>query len=438
MAVIKRFVWLLLLLPLSAWATPTIDHWKLKNGVRVYFVEAHELPIVQVALVLDAGSARDPKDRAGLAGFVAGMLEQGAGERSATQLAEALESLGVEYGASTDQDMTSHSLRSLAGESYLEPAVDILRSMIMQPRFDEKTLERERQRALVGFQKLKESPGDLAERAFFKSVYGDHPYAHPVEGNEDSIRAVSRGDLLAFHKENYVGRKAVLVLMGDLKKARAKKLAKRLAGSLPKGHKATPLRAVSMPDKAVRKHVQHKSTQTHIHVGQPGMRRGDPDYFPLYVGNYILGGSGLVARLSERIREKEGMAYSVYSYFWPMRMEGPFMMGMQTKAENRDRALELLRDELEKFVKDGPTEDELRKAKQHLTGGFPLRIDSNKKITQYLAVIGFYNLPLDYLDRFNDRIEAVTREQIRDAFRRRIQPNKLVTVTAGPGASPGK
>jgi zinc protease len=166
-------------------------------------------------------------------------------------------------------------------------------------------------------------------------------------------------------------------------------------------------------------------------MGQPGVRRGDPDYFALYVGNQILGGGGLVSRISEEVREKRGLSYSAYSYFLPMRADGPFVLGLQTRNDSADEALKVLRQTLVDFRNDGPTGKELEAAKRNITGGFPLKIDSNSDILGYIAMIGFYKLPLDYLDTFNGKIEAVTAKQIRDAFQRRVDPDRMVTVTVG-------
>ena len=182
---------------------------------------------------------------------------------------------------------------------------------------------------------------------------------------------------------------------------------------------------------ARQKQIEFPASQSHVYLGQPGVRRGDPDYFPLYVGNYILGGGGLVSRLSEEVREKNGLSYSVYSYFLPLRQPGPLTMGLQTKNTQRDKALQLMRQVLVDFIDKGPTEKELVAAKKNITGGFPLRLDSNGKIAENLAVISFYGLPLTYLDEFIPRVESVTVEQIRDAFRRRIDPQRMVTVMVG-------
>ena len=184
--------------------------------------------------------------------------------------------------------------------------------------------------------------------------------------------------------------------------------------------------------------IEYPSAQTHILVGQPGVKRGDSDYFPLYVGNHILGGGGMVSRLFSEVREKRGLSYSAYSYFSPMLFKGPFVAGLQTKTEQVDEAISVLLENIKNYITDGPTEEELVAAKKNITGGYPLRIDSNSKILNYVVVIGYYKLPFDYLDTFNSNVEAVTVDSIKDAFKRRINPDKLVVVKVGSSLNPKK
>jgi zinc protease len=197
---------------------------------------------------------------------------------------------------------------------------------------------------------------------------------------------------------------------------------------LPAGAQPSSLTSVAYPSVAIEERIAHPASQAHILLGYPGMKRGDSDFFPLYVGNYILGGGGFVSRLTEEVREKRGLVYSVYSYFMPTAELGQFQIGLQTKREQSDEALKLVRDTLNKFVAGGVTEAELKAAKQNLVGGFPMRIDSNAKILDYLAMIGFYKLPLNYLDTFNDQVSKVTAAQIKEAFNSRIKTEKMVTV----------
>jgi zinc protease len=237
--------------------------------------------------------------------------------------------------------------------------------------------------------------------------------------------------VLKFYKTYYGAQGAVIALMGDMSREQAEQIAEKIALDLPKADKPTDLPLVAYPSAASEQRIAHPATQAHILMGYPGMKRGDPDFFPLYVGNYVLGGGGFVSRLTEEVREKRGLVYSVYSYFMPMAALGQFQIGLQTKKDQADAALAVVRETLDKFMKNGVTENELKAAKQNLVGGFPMRIDSNSKILDYLALIGFYKLPLDYLDTFNDNVNKVTAAQIKEAFNRRIQTDKMVTVIVG-------
>jgi zinc protease len=233
-----------------------------------------------------------------------------------------------------------------------------------------------------------------------------------------------------------VARNAVVALVGAVSREQAEHIAEQVTAGLEAGEPVPPLPAVADPEAAQMQRLDFPSSQSHLLIGQPGMSRKDPDYFALYVGNHILGGNGLVSILSDEVREKRGLSYSVYSYFMPMRDRGPFIMGLQTQNSQAEEARQVLLQTLDRFMAQGPSAKELTAAKQNITGGFPLRISSNSKIVEYLAVIGFYDLPLDYLDRFNERVEAITAEQIRDAFTRRVHPQRFVTIVVGPTGEP--
>jgi zinc protease len=420
-----------LLVSANAFAGPKIEHWKLDNGARVYFVKSRELPMLQVRVVFDAGSSRDPAKKSGLANLTAGMLDEGTDGLTTDDIAGRFEGVGAEFGAGIDRDMASVSLRSLSDPSLLDPALDLFAQILAKPAFPAGNLERQRAQLLVALQRDAQSPGAIAQKAFYRELYGNHPYAGDPSGDEASLKSITREDLVEFHRRHYVGANAWVVIVGDANKSQAQKIAERVAGKLPAGAAPAPLPEVGMPEAARQKQINFPATQTHVNMGQPGVRRGDPDYFPLYVGNYTLGGGGLVSRLSEEVREKRGLSYSVYSYFLPLRMPGPLFIGLQTKNTQRDQALKLVREVIADFAAKGPTDAELVAAKKHLTGSFPLRLDSDGKIAENLAVIAFYGLPLTYLDDFIPNIEAVTAEQIRDAYRRRVHPDRMVTVTVG-------
>ncbi|MCP4995564.1 MAG: insulinase family protein [Gammaproteobacteria bacterium] len=427
---------LLLIVALPLWAGPEIESWETSGGARVLYVHAPELPMIDIRVVFDAGSARDDK-LPGLAMLTNGVMTDGAGAWNADQVAERMEAVGAELSAGARKDMAWVSIRSLTEPAILETAIETLTATLAEPRFENGDIERSRRAMQISLRRGEESPGTVAKKAFYKSVFGKHPYATNSGGVQESLKRISREQILGFHKQYYVAKNAVLAIVGAVDRKQAQQLAERLAAGLPAGVRAAKIGTVEALTDANLVDMPFPSSQSHILMGQPGMRRGDPDYFVLYLGNHILGGGGLVSLLTEEIREKRGLSYSVYSYFSPMRQNGPFIIGAQTQNAKVDEALTVIRETLQRYIDQGPTEAELTAAKQNITGGFPLKVASNSDIVQYLAMIGFYDLPLDYLDAFVGKIDAITREQVQDAFKRRLQPDRMVTVVVGNGAKQG-
>jgi len=414
----------------TASATPDIQHWTTANGARVYFTPAPQLPMVDIRIVFDAGAARDG-DRPGLARLTNALLDQGAAELSADTIAERFASVGAQFGGSTARDMAWLQLRSLSAPEYLTPAVATLAQVLQAPTFPPVAFEQIRNRMIAAVREGDQSPGTLAQRAFYSTLYGEHPYAAPPEGNESSLQAITRDHAEDFYNRFYVAANAVVAIVGDLDRAAAEQLADSVLADLPEGKPAPPLPAVPALTAAKTIRIAHPSSQSHVLAGQVGIERGAEDYYALMLANHVLGGNGLVSRLAEEIRQKRGLSYSTYSYFIPMRQPGPFLMGLQTQNERVDEALAVLRDTLSDFVENGPASVELEAGRQNITGGFVLRVDSNAKIAQYLAMIGFYNLPLDYLDNYTDRIDSVSPDRVHAALQQHIQPDQLLTVIVG-------
>lgn len=437
---VKRFAgftaFFLILLSTCAQAGPEIQHWIDAKGARVYFVRTKGLPLLDVRVVFDAGSARDGK-RFGVAALTSTLLDAGAGGWDADTIASRVEGVGALLSTGVARDTAWLSLRSLTDSRKLDLALDTANAILRAPTFEQKDLDRNKKQMLVALQRREESPGALANVAYFKALYGEHPYAHPVNGFTDSVKPLSRSDVRSFYRRYYVANNAVVVIVGDVDRGQAEAIAGTLFQDLPEGERAPALPEVDVTSTGKTERIQFASEQTHILSGMPVVRRGDPDYVPLYVGNHVLGGSGLVSKITEEVREKRGLSYSAYSYLLPMARKGPFTMGLQTRNDQTDQALEVMLKTLDDFIAQGPTEKELEDAKKNITGGFVLRIDSNKKLVEYVAMIGFYQLPLDYLDRFPERVEAVSREVVADAFKRRILPDRFQTVLVGGGAKPG-
>jgi len=419
-----------LFLSLSTHAGPQIEQWKTDKGTRVYYVSAPELPMVDIKIVFDAGSAQD-KDLPGTALLTNAMLAEGAGGQTADQISAAFEDVGANFGNASQRDMATLSLRSLTAEPALSTALNALKLVLTKPDFPQAAFERLQNQVLLGLQAENQSPRALSARAFYANVFGEHPYANMPSGQAEVVEQLNVKTLKKFYQQYYVARNVTVVIVGAVDKTQAKAIAEQLMAELPEGDMANPLNKVPALTEAKQVQIEHPSQQTHILMGQPGISRDDPDYFPLYVGNHILGGSGLVSQLSNEVREKRGLSYSTYSYFRPMHQQGPYQFGLQTRNDQAQEALEVMQATLKAFIINGPTEAELTAAKQNITGGFALRIDSNSKIADYLAMIGFYGLPLTYLETFKDKVMAVTAADIKSAYERRVYPDKMVTIMVG-------
>lgn len=430
--VLFRTVLLALLLQtyaVSVLADLNIQHWTTAEGSEVYFVENHSLPMMDISVNLRAGSAYDTLETNGAAAVTHHMMSLGAAGLDEETLTNRFADIGAVLGGSFDADRASFKLRTLTSEQ--QAALDTFALVLHKPDFPQSVLTREQARIIAALQEAETEPDSIAQKAFMQSVYGMHPYSMDQNGEISTVQSLTVAQLRQFYQTYYTAKSAVIALMGDLTTDQAKQIAERLSAGLPQGNAAPAVPPVTELNAPSIKKFPHPAMQAHILLGQPGNMRGDPDFFPLYVGNYILGGGGFVSRLTEEVREKRGLAYSVYSYFMPMSQLGPFQIGLQTKKEQADEALKLVKDTVQQFVDQGVTEKELAAAKDNLIGGFPLRIDSNSKILEYLNMIGFYKLPLDYLDSFSQHVAEVTVQQINDAFKRRIHPDRFATVIVG-------
>jgi zinc protease len=420
----------MMLVSVAVYATPQIQTWQTENGAKVLFVPIKEIPMLDVRIVFDAGSARDA-DLSGLALLTNGLLSEGAAGKTSQQIAEAFESVGAKLDYDASRDMAQVGVRSLTESRYLSSAIEGLKQVLTQPDFPPDAFQRELSRMKVAVKARQQSPSELAGEAFNKAVFGDHPYASPVSGSKESLEKITLENVRAFYKQYYVANNATVAIVGNVERWQAEEIVKAVVSALPAGEKASALPAVEPLTEAKIVVIDYPSVQTHIYVGQPGMKRGDDDYFSLYVANHPFGGSGFSSRLVEVIREKQGLAYSVYSYFSPLREAGAFAMGMQTKTEQTQQALTLLNQELRKYIEEGPGKEELEASKNNITGSFPLKMDSNSKLLEYIAMIGFYELPIDYLDRFISNIKSVDVKKVNDALTRRIHPDRMVTIIVG-------
>ncbi|MGV3492894.1 MAG: M16 family metallopeptidase [Ramlibacter sp.] len=421
---------------LPAQAALPIQKWQQPSGAQVWLVESPSLPMVDVQVDFDAGSRRDPADKAGLASVSAQMAGKGVLARDGqpaldeNQLGEAWADLGASFGGDAGLDRMSFNLRSLTYPDLLGKAVQLAARELGEPAFPENVWVRDRQRMIAAIREANTRPGTIASRAFSQAVYGGHPYGY--EATEESLNRITLDDMRAFYRLVQPCR-AKVSIVGAVNRAQADQIVTTLLSRLPGGN-CEPLPAVAeVPPLAapVERMIPFASAQAHVLIGQPGYPRSDPDYFPLLVGNYVLGGGGFVSRLSQEVRQKRGLSYSVYSYFMPGMHAGAFQLGLQTRPDQAAQAVQVSRDVVRQFVAQGPTDAELKAAKDFLVGGFALRIDSNRKLLDNLANIAWYGLPLDYLDTWTKQVERVTAAEVRAAMARKLQPERMVTVVVG-------
>ncbi|MFH6600257.1 M16 family metallopeptidase [Ectopseudomonas khazarica] len=410
--------------------TLDIQTWNTAQGAKVLFVEAHELPMFDLRLTFAAGSSQDG-DVPGLAALTNAMLNEGVPGKDVGAIAAGFEGLGADFGNGSYRDMAVASLRSLSAREQREPALALFSQVLGKPTFPADSLARIKNQLLAGFEYQKQNPGKLASLELFEHLYGKHPYAHPSDGTPQSIPAITRQQLQAFHARAYTPGNAVIALVGDLTRSEAEAIARQVSAALPQG---PALAAIAQPQtpKPGSSHIEYPSNQTHLMLAQLGIDRRDPDYAALYLGNQIFGGGGFGTRLMSEVREKRGLTYGVYSGFSAMQARGPFMINLQTRAELSEGTLALVKQLLADYLRDGPTQQELDNAKRELAGSFPLSTASNADIVGQLASMGFYDLPLSYLDDFMRDVQGLTTEQVKAAMARHLDPAALVVVTAGP------
>jgi zinc protease len=407
-----------------------IQHWITSTQTPVYFVKTPELPVLELRIIFDAGSARDGK-YPGLSELTHNLLREGTAQLSAEQLADQFENIGAIFHAASDHDMAVVSLRTLTRKRFFIPALQTLTTLLNAPLFSKQGFAHQQKLLLSLLKHQEQSPRDLAENAFFAALYPHHPYKNPPIGIKKSILELTPEHTAEFYREYYCAQNARIVMVGNLILSRAKKIAEEISQKLPQGRRAVKLPVAANLTAAKTKKIIYPSTQTHILMVQVGIHRMDPDYFSLYVGNYILGGDPLASKLGQAVREKKGLAYDIRSYFLSLACKGPFLISFQTRSEKAQLALDIAQKTLNTFIAKKPQASELEAAKNNLAKGYNLRFDSNAAIAGNLVTLAFYDLPFDYFDTFIDRISSVTPLQVYTAFNTRIKPHNMAVIFLG-------
>lgn len=406
-----------------------IQSWHTSSGAKVMYVHAPQLPMLDIEVSFDAGSARDGKDW-GVASFTSTLLGTRTSKLTEDEVSAAFNSIGAQIGSSSGRDKAAISLRTLTRPQIMQRALSTFETLISDSQFDQAIFDRELQRLLLAIKQKTTKPQTIASTTLWQQLYGEHPYAHDPSGTEETAKRLTIKKLQQFYQRYYVASNAYIAIVGNVDKQQAQQIAEQLMANLPKGQKPADLPQPKTINNGKKSKTEFDSTQTYYYLTQQGVQRGHEDYVPLFVGNHLLGGNGFGSRLMQEVREERGLVYSVYSYFAPMKVTGPFVIGLSTKNASAYEADDVVQQTLKDFL-NGFSDKELQAIKDNLVGGFPLRIDSNSKILGYLSLIGFYNLPLDYLDTFPQAVAKVSKQEVLQAWNKLIQPEKMQTIMVG-------
>ena len=422
----------------SAKAILPIETLDTVKGAKAYLIQTKSLPIIDVEVSIDAGSRYDPENKNGIASLAAQISTLGAGSGKATvseaQIADAIADLGASISVAASSERTVLRIRSLSRPDLREPVVQLAALILAKPSYDAKVVDREKQRLITALLEAQTKPETILQQNLRRAVYGKYPLAYYP--TPKTVAAITAADIRNFHATFYRGDRISVNIVGDVDRAQANSIVQALLAGLPQtGPAIAPLPAMQQtpqgPLSQREVQIPFNTQQAHIAMGMTAITRNNPDFFPLLVGNYVLGGGGFVSRLMAEVREKRGLAYSISSYFAPGKDAGFFEAGMQTKKDQAKLGLDVMQKTISQFIADGPTPEELVAAKSNLVNGYPLRLDSNRKLLDNLSGITWNDLPLDTMETWTKQVEAVTLEQIRAAFQKHLDMNRMQIVVVG-------
>ncbi len=416
------------LLPQSAEAMK-IQKVKSPGGIEAWLVEEHAIPLISMRFAFIGGALQDPDQKPGVAYFVSAMLDEGAGDLESTAFQERREELAAKIRFNASMDVFSGSFQTLTERR--DGAFELLRLALNEPRFDNEAIERIRGQIVTGLKFDLTDPGKVASMEWSKLAFGEHPYARPLKGSFESLKAIAQEDLKTYAKKVFARDNLKISVVGDIDAKTLGVLLDKVFGKLPVKADLKKVEEAKAPQGPKDKTIEMDVPQSVVQFGHGGIKRKDKDFIPAYVTNYILGGGGFSSRLTTEVREKRGLAYSVYSYLSPQKYGAVYIGGVATKNKDVKQSIEVIRQELQRMAKDGPTSKELENAKQYLTGSYPLRFDTNSKIASQLLWIQVEDLGADYIKNRNKMIEAVTLEEIRRVAKRLLKADGLILTIVG-------
>jgi zinc protease len=399
------------------------------GGVEAWHVESDVVPLIAVAFTFEGGSAQDPEDKPGVAQMLARLLDEGAGPYDSDAFQERLAGRAIELSFNAGNDAVGGSLKTLV--KHADEAFDLLRLALNEPRFDADSIERVRAQTIAGLRYQQNDPGVMATRRFFFDGFAGHPYGRPTSGTVESVEAITRDDILALHRAIVVRGRVKIAVVGAIDEIRLATLLDKVFGALPEPQPLKPVEPTSLKRRGERVVVDLDVPQSVIRFGTDGVAIRDPDFIPAYVLNHILGGGAFTSRLFQEVREKRGLAYSVGTSLVSYRGAAMTWGFTATKNERVAECLTVIEGEMARLKSEGPSDEELQKAKDYLTGSYALGFDTSTKIAHTLAQLNFEGLGIDYIGRRNRLVAAVTQADIRRVSERILGDGNLLVVIAG-------
>ncbi len=399
------------------------------GGIEAWLVEEHAIPIIAVSFAVSRGSYHDPAGKEGLSYLLSATLDEGAGDLDSRAFRARIDDHAISLAFDSGLDQFSGSLETLS--EFRDEAIRLLALSITQPRFDPEPVERMKSQIIANIAREQADAGKVAARNWFSTAFGSAGYGRPSSGDIQSVHSLNPDDLKAFYVDQLALDGMKIGVVGDISAEELGSLLDRAFGGLVQNSAFAPIPESDPAEGPGLVTVEMDVPQTELRFGIRGLERSDPDFVPAYVMNYILGGGGSASRFYDEVREKRGLSYSVYSYLYPLKGTGVWYGGAATRADRAQTTLAVIKDQIRLMSEHGPSEAELNAAKRYLTGAFPLRFDSNSKIANQLVAIQIDDLGIDYIDRRNEMIQAVTIEDVRRAARRLLQLDRMIVILVG-------
>jgi len=409
-------------------AAAKVEHVVSPGGIEAYLISEPSIPFMSLSMRFAGGAISDPEGREGVANLLSGLLDEGAGDLDSQAFQTELEDLAIRLGFSAGRDSFSGDLKTLTENR--ERAFELLRLALTEPRFDDEPVQRIKSQIQASLRRRLDDPDRLASKTWFERAFDGHVYSRPVDGTIESVDAITTDDLKTFIQSRLAKDNLLIGVAGDITADELGPLLDQTFGTLPATAEPLPS-TMAEPEENGISVVRQDVPQSKVLFGQKGLEREDPDFYTAYVANHILGGGGFSSRLTKEIREARGLAYSVYSYLYPTDLAPIWLGGLGTSNASVTQALDVVQEEIKRMAEGDVSEQELTDAKTYLTGSFPLRLTSNDRIAGLLVSMQVNDLGIDYLEKRNGFIEAVTLDDLKRVTARLYDPSNLLTVVVG-------